>query len=113
MGFTQFQLRGLEKVEGEWTAVTLAYNIKRLWTLNQGPRPKTSDAANRNPAHRTLFRPIGGFIEQLGATPSPPSVSIRGEGEHQTDTKSDKLLADHAVGEGRRHVLPHDRRRGY
>ena len=31
MGFRQFLLRGLEKVEGEWALVTLAYN----WTLAQ------------------------------------------------------------------------------
>jgi transposase len=30
MGFTQFLLRGHEKVSGEWQLVTLAYNIKRL-----------------------------------------------------------------------------------
>ena len=30
MGFWQFLLRGLEKVEAEWALVTLAYNCKRL-----------------------------------------------------------------------------------
>lgn len=30
MGFRRFSLRGLDKVEGEWTLVTLAYNCKRL-----------------------------------------------------------------------------------
>jgi len=29
--FTQFQLRGLEKVNGEWQFVALVYNCKRLW----------------------------------------------------------------------------------
>jgi transposase len=33
MGFRQFLLRGLQKVEGEWQLVTLAYNVKRLWNL--------------------------------------------------------------------------------
>lgn len=33
MGFTQFLLRGHEKVSGEWQLVTLAYNMKRLWNL--------------------------------------------------------------------------------
>ena len=33
MGFRQFLLRGLEKVEGEWALVTLAYNCKRLNNL--------------------------------------------------------------------------------
>lgn len=43
MGFRQFQLRGHEKVSGEWKLVTLAYNIKRLWrmqgALKQVPSP--------------------------------------------------------------------------
>jgi transposase len=33
MGFRQFLLRGHEKVSGEWSLVRLAYNMKRLWTL--------------------------------------------------------------------------------
>ena len=33
MGFRQFLLRGLAKVIGEWSLVTLAYNFKRLWRL--------------------------------------------------------------------------------
>jgi len=33
MGFRQFSLRGLEKVTGEWTLVTLAWNVKRLNVL--------------------------------------------------------------------------------
>jgi hypothetical protein len=35
MGFRSFQLRGLEKVRGEWNLVCLSYNIKRLHTLIQ------------------------------------------------------------------------------
>ena len=34
LGFAGFSLRGLEKVEGEWTLVALAYNCKRLHTLS-------------------------------------------------------------------------------
>ena len=33
MGFRQFLLRGLAKVEGEWTLVTLAYNCRRVHNL--------------------------------------------------------------------------------
>ncbi|MDR1904469.1 MAG: transposase, partial [Treponema sp.] len=32
-GFRQFLLRGLEKVNGEWELVSLAYNFKRLYRL--------------------------------------------------------------------------------
>ena len=35
MGFRQFRLRGLEKVNGEWELVCLAYNVKRLFGLNR------------------------------------------------------------------------------
>ena len=33
MGFDRFLLRGMKKVSGEWSLVTLAYNMKRLWRL--------------------------------------------------------------------------------
>lgn len=33
MGFRQFSLRGLEKARGEWTIVTMAWNIKRMFAL--------------------------------------------------------------------------------
>src|SRR5471032_1795014 len=33
MGFRQFSLRGLEKVRGKWKLVTMAWNIKRMFTL--------------------------------------------------------------------------------
>ena len=33
LGFTEFSLRGLDKVAGEWDLVTLAYNCKRLHKL--------------------------------------------------------------------------------
>jgi transposase len=34
MGFRQFLLRGLESVRGEWSLVTMAYNMKRLFVLS-------------------------------------------------------------------------------
>jgi transposase len=34
LGFRQFLLRGLEKVKGEWTLVTLAWNVKRMFALS-------------------------------------------------------------------------------
>jgi transposase len=33
LGFRQFSLRGLEKVRGEWSLVTMAWNIKRMFAL--------------------------------------------------------------------------------
>ena len=34
LGFRQFSLRGLEKVRGEWSLVTMAWNLKRMFVLN-------------------------------------------------------------------------------
>ena len=34
MGFRQFLLRGIDKVQGEWSLVTMAWNMKRLFVLH-------------------------------------------------------------------------------
>ena len=34
LGFRQFFLRGLEAVTGEWTLVSMAWNMKRMFALN-------------------------------------------------------------------------------
>ena len=39
MGFRQFLLRGLDKVRGEWSLVTMAWNFKRMFVLSGKPRP--------------------------------------------------------------------------
>jgi len=31
LGFRQFSMRGLEKVRGEWSLVTMAWNMKRMF----------------------------------------------------------------------------------
>ncbi len=33
MGFRQFSLRGINKVRGEWSLVTMSWNIKRMFVL--------------------------------------------------------------------------------
>jgi hypothetical protein len=33
LGFRQFHLRGLEPVRGEWSLVTMAWNLKRMFAL--------------------------------------------------------------------------------
>ena len=38
MGFRRFLVRGLEKVQLEWTLVCLAYNLKRLHRLGAGAK---------------------------------------------------------------------------
>jgi hypothetical protein len=34
LGFRQFPLRGLDSVRGEWSLVTMAWNLKRMFILN-------------------------------------------------------------------------------
>jgi Transposase DDE domain len=34
LGFRQFLLRGLDKVRGEWSLVTMAWNMKRMFALS-------------------------------------------------------------------------------
>jgi len=36
MGFRQFLLRGIDKVRGEWSLVTMAWNVKRMFVLCPG-----------------------------------------------------------------------------
>jgi hypothetical protein len=38
LGFRQFLLRGLDKVRGEWSLVTMAWNVKRIFALDTGKR---------------------------------------------------------------------------
>jgi hypothetical protein len=38
LGFRQFLLRGLDKARGEWSLVTMAWNIKRMFTGRAGGR---------------------------------------------------------------------------
>ena len=33
LGFRQFLLRGLENARGEWSLVTMAWNLKRMFVL--------------------------------------------------------------------------------
>jgi hypothetical protein len=33
MGFRSFSLRGFKAVQGEWTLVSIAWNLKRLFSL--------------------------------------------------------------------------------
>ena len=65
LGFRQFLLRGLDKVRGEWSLVTMAWNLKRMFTLcsaqcggARASSPKTkataTDTGTRAPNRRRL-----------------------------------------------------------
>ena len=45
LGFRQFLLRGLDNVRGEWSLVTMAYNVKRLFARNCSPPFQRDHAA--------------------------------------------------------------------
>ena len=36
IGFLRVPLRGLDRVRGEWSLVTMAWNIKRMYALSLG-----------------------------------------------------------------------------
>lgn len=48
MGFRQFLMRGLENISIEWDLVTIAYNLRRMFSLSQAAKsPKKSSKASR------------------------------------------------------------------
>ena len=48
MGFRQFSLRGLEAVRGEWSLVTMSWNIKRMFVLAAAEKAeRRTDAAHQ------------------------------------------------------------------
>ena len=44
IGFRQFMLRGLDKVRGEWSLVTMAWNMKRMLALAGANRVESCDS---------------------------------------------------------------------
>jgi hypothetical protein len=48
LGFRQFSLRGLEKVRGEWSLVTMAWNMKRMFVLNPPDEAQARSDAAKN-----------------------------------------------------------------
>ena len=47
LGFRQFLLRGLDSVRGEWSLVTMAWNIKRMFALDARLRAGRGPFINR------------------------------------------------------------------
>ncbi len=52
LGFRQFLLRGLDAVRGEWSLVTLAWNLKRMFALTRAVSRRTKAVPDR---HAMLF----------------------------------------------------------
>lgn len=55
LGFRQFLLRSFERISGEWTLVSIAYNLRRLFQLRKG-RPQ---AGRRVQNDRPQGHPVG------------------------------------------------------
>src|ERR1700678_1806109 len=87
MGFRQFLLRGLDNVRGEWSLVTMAWNIKRMYALSPGCAP---------------LKPVANLIGRCAQTNAAAIMNsvatyrtICGRIDHfaQIETQSDRLLA--------------------
>jgi transposase len=52
MGFRQFHVRGLKNVSGEWTLVSMAWNLKRLFRLQQQQTRTVTDNGLKRRSHR-------------------------------------------------------------
>jgi hypothetical protein len=46
LGFRQFMLRGFAQISGEWTLVTTAYNLRRLFQLKRGRKQAAGKASS-------------------------------------------------------------------
>jgi len=91
LGFRQFSLRGLDKVRGEWSLVTMAWNIKRMFA---SPPPIEGGAP---PAQR-MSSSIAGPTGSIGAPTEPDWASTTATKrknpfkEQLRKTQSDRLL---------------------
>ena len=71
MGFRQFRLRGEQKVNGEWTLVCVAYNLRRLHRLKKGVQSPKKKSTNQRKACSGHFQPTvrGGRLDRGGNLP--------------------------------------------
>jgi transposase len=85
MGFRQFHLRGLDAASGEWTLITIAWNLKRLFNLKCAASPAPAAAclkASRTRAKRPIStdgRPknsTSGLFPNIARSLWPPSASF-------------------------------------
>lgn len=89
LGFRQFLLRGIDKVRGEWSLVTLAWNIKRMFALKASASPRSGPSCairalptagtHQGTTRRTqIDRPSGFFSRRLTAVLHPLTFSPTG-----------------------------------
>ena len=97
LGFRQFSLRGLDKVRGEWSLVTMAWNLKRMFVLAPAdPAAKRLGASKAsvrscpNPALNRRWGPIPRRKTFQRAKISRPKPEYRSHGEVDSDQRSGK-----------------------
>ena len=89
MGFRQFLLRGLDCVQGEWSLVTMAWNMRRC-NVDRRLRRWLSRRARRQPdIHPNRIRPI----ETNNINNGPPQCSTPLSDIQTSSPKPDRLLA--------------------
>ena len=77
LGFRQFLLRGLDKVRGEWSLVTMACNMKRILALATRPREHWAIVTQPPPGQPATLRQVSNpFSLALSTHPAlQPSIS--------------------------------------
>jgi transposase len=65
LGFRQFMLRGFDRISGEWTLVTLAYNIRRLFQLRGGRAKAAGQAVCRVPGGARGISRAGSLFHRM------------------------------------------------
>jgi transposase len=70
LGFRQFHLRGLDDVSGEWTLVSIAWNLKRLFNLSRQQSSPTTDPGSKS-GSRARKR-LSGCLRRPGNVESQP-----------------------------------------
>jgi hypothetical protein len=92
LGFRQFSLRGLDKVRGEWSLVTMAWNLKRMFVL----APLTRRPSVPAPESKRPKRPKSRLSTARGSRPTPQLVSARQNpcANPRQKHQSDRLLGE-------------------
>jgi len=67
LGFRQFMLRGFDRICGEWTLVTMAYNLRRLFQLRGGRAKAAGQAVGRLPGGARGLSMVGSLFHRMTA----------------------------------------------
>jgi hypothetical protein len=90
IGFRQFHVRGLDAASGEWTLVTMAWNIKRLFNLKSAAARPAAAACLKTPVNEpqtldhccpTVQKFPRGPVPGILASFPPPVVGVCDSGK--------------------------------